>query len=513
MGEVWNLIESRARQTPDASMLVDQRGRTLTFAEYRLACESAAAGLVDLGIGRGSTVSWQLPTSLESTVLMGALARLGVTQNPLIPVLRTGELVPLFKDIAPDLFIVPPTWRGHDFEAMAHDLTNDNDANVLLCDHTKLAEIALPQGDPATLPPAEQESAVRWIYTTSGSTATPKAIAHTDASVIATSNSTVEQMPLAADDVFPVAFPIAHVGGISWLVAAWRTGCSLVLIDQFDPATSPLVMARYDATILGSATPFMFAYLEAQKAHGPEPLFPRLRFCMGGGGPIPPGLNTRLQDELGCRGIFNGYGLTECPIVGYPSWDDNNNLLDASAFVPGPDVAVRITDAEGDEVSPGVQGELRLRGPQLFSGYVNPALVATSFDSAGYVRTGDLAVQSTDGHVAITGRLKEIIVRNGENISTAELESALATHPGVADVAVIGLPDEIRGERICAVVVPTDPDQPPTRKSLNEVCEAAGLAPFKRVDVLRYRTALPRSPMGKLMKPAIIAETTAAHAS
>jgi acyl-coenzyme A synthetase/AMP-(fatty) acid ligase len=122
-------------------------------------------------------------------------------------------------------------------------------------------------------------------------------------------------------------------------------------------------------------------------------------------------------------------------------------------------------------------------------------------------------VQSPDGHVTITGRLKEIIVRNGENISTAELESALATHPGVADVAVIGLPDAAKGEKVCAVVVPIDPDRPPTRESLNAACDAAGLAPFKRVEALHYRTALPRSPMGKLMKPAIIAETTAAQAS
>lgn len=216
-------------------------------------------------------------------------------------------------------------------------------------------------------------------------------------------------------------------------------------------------MARYGATILGSATPFMFAYLDAQKAHGREPLFPHLRFCMGGGGPIPPGLNARLQRELGGDGIFNGYGLTECPIVGYPAWGDDNVLLDASAFVPGPGVSVRITDADGNQVPRDVQGELRLSGPQLFAGYLNPALASTSFDLAGFVRTGDLAIQSEDGHVTITGRLKEVIICNGENISTAELESVLAAHPGVADVAVIGMPDDVKGETVCAIVVPTNP--------------------------------------------------------
>ena len=510
MGEIWTLVESRAQDTPDAPMLVDERGRTLTFAQYRDVAESVAAGLLDLGLSPGSTVSWQLPTSVESAVLIGALARADLIQNPLIPVLREGELVPLFTDIAPDLIIVPPSFRGHDHAEMARTLAAGHHAQVVLCDHTLSETIDLPRGDPATLPPPAPGGPVRWIYTTSGSTATPKAIAHTDASVAATSNATVEQMPLGSDDVFPMAFPIAHIGGISWLAAAWRTGCSLVLIDQFDPATSPYVMARHGATILGSATPFMIAYLNAQHEHGSGPLFPHLRFCMGGGGPIPPGLNARLQEELGGRGIFNGYGLTECPIVGYPGWDDNNTMLDASAFLPGRDVSVRITDPDGHDLPPGTQGELRLRGPQMFTGFLNPALAATSHDADGYVRTGDLAIEDSDGHVTITGRLKEIIIRNGENISTAELESALAVHPGVADVAVIGLPHPIKGELICAVVVPADATHPPTKDALNQTCVAAGLAPFKRIEQLHYRSELPRSPMGKLMKTVITTQTVTA---
>lgn len=184
-------------------MLVDQRGRTLIFAEYRNAAESVAAGLLALDLSASSTVSWQLPTSLESAVLIGALARLDVTQNPLIPVLREGELVPLFADIEPDLIIVPPTWRGHDHETMARGLAADHNARIVLCDHTRSIGIALPLAERSTLPPARHEGGVRWIYTISGSTATPKAIAHTDASIVATSNATVEQMPIEADDVFP----------------------------------------------------------------------------------------------------------------------------------------------------------------------------------------------------------------------------------------------------------------------------------------------------------------------
>lgn len=247
------------------------------------------------------------------------------------------------------------------------------------------------------------------------------------------------------DDVFPVAFPLTHIGGVVWFITALRAGFALQLMDIFDPTTSPMEMASAGATILGSATPFFEAYLAAQREHGPARLFPRLRCCLAGGAPVASDLDNRVRSELGGEGVINGYGLTECPLVGFPPVPDRNGMRARSSWMPGPGVRVRIVNSEGVAAPPGCEGELRIRAPQMFSGYLDETLDADAFDTLGFFRTGDLATMGPLGEVTITGRLKEVIIRKGENISMLELEDVLVRHPDIADVAVVGIPDRERG--------------------------------------------------------------------
>ncbi|WP_409329987.1 AMP-binding enzyme [Trujillonella humicola] len=144
-----------------------------------------------------------------------------------------------------------------------------------------------------------------------------------------------------------------------------------------------------------------------------------------------------------------------------------------------------------------------MRGPQRFAGYLEADLDAAGLDEEGFVRTGDLGVLDDRGLVTITGRMKEIVVRNGENISMSEVEAVLATHPAVADVAVVGLPDERLGERCCAVVVPAPGTEPPTTADLGEHCRRAGLARYKAPEQIVVLAALPRNAMGKLQRAEI----------
>ena len=296
-----------------------------------------------------------------------------------------------------------------------------------------------------------------------------------------------------------MAYPYAHIGGMAWLVTALRVGCRIVLFDVFDALSSPAEMARQGATVLGSATPFFHAYLAAQRAHGSRPLFGRLRICMGGGAAIPADLDEVVRRELGGGGVANGYGLTEFPVAGYPPIDDAT-LKASSAWLPGPGVRARVVGADDVDCAPGQTGELRLRGPQCFAGYLESGMDATAFDEQGYVKTGDLAVAGERGEITITGRLKEIVVRNGENISVAEVEAVLATHPAVADVAVVGLPDPQRGERCCAVVATATGAQPLTLADVKEHCRAAGLARYKTPEQLEAVPAIPRNAMGKVQR-------------
>jgi acyl-CoA synthetase (AMP-forming)/AMP-acid ligase II len=281
------------------------------------------------------------------------------------------------------------------------------------------------------------------------------------------------------------------------LAASLIGGMRLVLFDAWDPATTPERMAAHRPTVLGSAQPFFRAYLDAQKRHGPEPLFPDLRTCTGGGAPTPPEVVHELVSVFGIRGVVQSWGLTEFPIASCAFPDDPPDELAETNGRPSPGVSVRVVD-----------GELRLKGPQCFRGYLDPSLDAAAFDDDGWFRTGDLGSVDAGGNVRITGRLKDVIIRNAENISALEVEDVLLRHPAVADVAVIGLPDARTGERVCAVVVVADAAaaEPPTLAALAQHCQAEGLAKQKCPEQVEVVPALERNAMGKLLMDKLKAE-------
>lgn len=492
-GAFWSLIEARATTTPDAVFLEDETDRPLTFAEYRSRAEEVAAGLLDCGIRPGTVVSWQLPTCIDTAVLMAALSRLSIVQNPLIPILRASEVGTIVASCRSDAFVTRSVWRGFDHGALAHDLEREHGLLPLVGDE-------LPVGDPARLPPPPgPEDVVRWIFSTSGSTAAPKSAKHTDRSAMAGMNAWLHYVRPNADDVVPIAFPIAHIGGINMIAASLTVGNRLLLIHTFDPVESPRLMAARGATILGSALPFFVAYLGAQRAHGSEKLFPRLRACVNGGAPKPPALHDEIKRELGGLGLIGSWGLTEFPIATSGGFDDDDEQLAMTEGRPAPGVEIRVVALDGTECGPGEEGELRLRGPQLFAGYTDESLNADAFDELGFFRTGDLGVVAPTGHVTITGRVKDIIIRNAENISATEVENVLHEHEAIADVAVIGVPDPTTGERVCAVVVPAD-GHVPTLQMLREHCDARGLARQKVPERIEIVDAIPRNSMGKALK-------------
>ncbi|HVX19314.1 MAG TPA: AMP-binding protein [Acidimicrobiales bacterium] len=487
-GTFWALVEAAAVDRPDSVILSDDHGRSLTTAGYRDAAMRAAAGLAGHGVGPGTVVSWQLPTTLEAAVLMAALAGLGAVQNPIIPVFREREIAFIVEQVDTALLVVPETWRGFDHGAMAR--ATGRRVLALDLDGEPGSELRLPEGDPAHLTdPPQSATERRWVYYSSGTTADPKGVCHHDAGLIASSNGMVDGLELAEGDVYPIAWPFAHIGGIAMLSAVLRAGGTLVLFDVFDPATVGERMAAHQPTILGSATPFFNAYLAAQRRHGAEPLFPRLRACVAGGAPTPAAVNREVAEVLGVDGVLDAWGLTEFPVATSESPRDPNPGTTVGRPVTGVDARV-------------VDGELRLKGPQCFVGYVDASLDAAAFDGEGWFRTGDLGSVTAEGRVRVEGRLKDIIIRNAENISALEVEEALLLHESVADVAVLGVPDERTGERVCAVVVPA-PDAEPSLDGLVAHCLDHGLARFKCPEQLEVVEELPRSPMGKVQKRAI----------
>jgi acyl-CoA synthetase (AMP-forming)/AMP-acid ligase II len=294
---------------------------------------------------------------------------------------------------------------------------------------------------------------VRWILYSSGTTADPKGAQHTDASLIASFVGLVRVLELRPDDRHAFVFPLTHVGGIGWLLASLMAGFAHIAVAIFEPKSVIPLLARHGVTQAGAGTVFHQAYLAAQREQPGAPLFPRVRAFPGGGAPKPPQLHYDVKKELGGLGIVSGYGLTECPIIAMNTVrNSDEELAHTEGRANPPEAEIRVVRSDGTPAAPGEEGELCFRGPQLFRGYLDARLDGAAFDADGFFRTGDLGRLDAGGCVVVTGRTKDVIIRKGENISAKEVEDLLYTHPKVADVAVIGLPDPALGERCCAVV-------------------------------------------------------------
>lgn len=495
---LWSLIEQRARHSPSCTFLRDEEGRTLTFEEYRDLAQRVAMGLYEKGVSSGSTVAWQLPTWQEALVLSGALARLGARQVPMLPILREASVSFICHQVEADMLVVPRLWKEFDHAAMAHSIRAELPAMQVLA----IDKGELPQGD-ATLPPppaeVAQEEPVRWIFYTSGTTADPKGALHTDSAIVATAFGMVAVLELASDDVVPMVFPVTHIGGFVWLVSHLLVGCASLLVEAFSPDVVPY-MRNHGVTVAGAGTPFAQTYLKVQRQNPDIAIMPQLRCVTGGGSPKPPQIHFDVKQELGCAGFVSGYGLTECPIAVMNTVRDPDERLAHTEGRALPGMQIKIMTPDGRQASAGEPGVIWLRGPHQCRGYVDPSLNATAFDAEGFLDTGDVGYLEAGGWLVVTGRVKDIIIRKGENISAKKVEDALYQHPEIADVAVVGLPDAERGELVCAVVELSDPESNLTLEDISAFSQQHGLLKQEAPERLEYVAHLPRNPSGKVLK-------------
>lgn len=499
---LWELVTRRVAASPDAVMTVDDQDVEVTYLEFHDRAERAAAGLAGLGVGQGDVVSWMLPTWHESLILAAALARLGAVQNPIIPIYRDREVGFVTAQAGTKLLIVPGEWRNFDYVAMAERIREANSSKFAILTVNR----ALPDGDPATLPAPPEPPATRddepvsWLFYTSGTTADPKGARHTDGDIIVTARGMCDCLGCVEDDRNLMAFPVTHIAGPIWLCSSLLYGLSNVITEGFNPTETPKLASHADVTMAGSATAFHMAYLAAQRAHGDEKLFPHLRNCPGGGAPKPPQLHFDIKNELGGQGIVSGWGLTEAPILTMGHVRDPDDKLAETEGRPMPGVQLRaVSPADGRVVGPNEEGELQAKAPQLMRGYLDASLDEAGF-SDGWFRTGDLGVIDEQGYVRITGRLKDVIIRKGENVSAKEVEDLLYTHERVADVAVIGVPDTDRGEMVVAIVA-VQPDAAPLEfVEMQEFLKAKCLRIQAIPERLEHLGEIPRNASGKVVK-------------
>jgi cyclohexanecarboxylate-CoA ligase len=457
---MWQTALTAAQSFGDREFVVDEHGQRLSFTDAIDRATDVAGGLVSMGIGPGSAVSWMLPTRIDALILTLALCRLSAVQNPILAAYGGRDLE----------FVLAQTSAEH-FFTVDDELPTDPDA-------------VLP---PFTAPGPRE---TRWVFYTSGTTAAPKGARHTDASLLAGARALVTSLNLDRDDRVGMSFPVAHIGGCAcWLAASLISGCTLLLTERFVVGDNVEYLRRERATIPSSGTVFTVAYLDAARKRPGEQLFPNVRVLTSGAAPKPPGLHVAVREELGGFGVMSAFGMTEAPVSTFTHFDDSDDVLDATEGRATEGVEVRVVD-----------GELRLRGPQVMLGYVDSSLDSDAFDDDGFLRTGDLASLDEQGNVTITGRRKDIIIRGGENISASEIEGLLLAHPKVADVALIGVPDPRLGERACAVVVASDPSDLPSLVELTGFLRDGGLRVYALPERLEIVDALPRNATGKVLK-------------
>jgi acyl-CoA synthetase (AMP-forming)/AMP-acid ligase II len=493
--DLWSALELRAGATPEAVVLVDRYGRRVRFSELRDDATEVAAGLSALGVTAGDVVAWELPTWVEAVVLAIALNRIGAVQVPIIAIYREREVTHCCRQTGARWLLTASEFRGFDFASMGSSI-----AGTLGLAHLTIERGSVPRGDPSALPPhVPRPDDPRWVFYTSGTTSEPKGARHNDRALSWVGAQMAARMQLGPASRYALPFPFPHVGGILLLYSALQSGCTHLLEDAFDPVETTAFLAREGVTHAGTGTPFHLAYLTEQRKQPHRALFPDLVCCPGGASPKPPTLHETVKRELGGIGIVSSWGLTEAPILSYSTFTDPEDKLATTEGRPLDGVTLRSVRDDGSVAGSGEEGELQVRAPQVTMGYVDASLDAAAF-SDGWFRTGDLGTIDADGFVQITGRLKDVIIRNGENISAKEVEDLLFAHPAVADVAVIGLPDARTGERVCAVIAPASGSPPLSLTEAKAWLESKGLRRQAVPEQIEHVDALPRNPAGKVTK-------------
>ena len=407
----------------------------------------------------------------------------------------------MLRETGAEWFLVPGLWRGFDYQEMAVGLAGEMESPPAVM----VVYDSLPVGDPAVLPPVPvvsrdpADQPLRWVYSTSGTTSDPKGVRHTDATLIAGGIGMAESLDMSPDDVGSMAFPYTHIGGPDYLFTVLAVGFPVILLETFVPEEAVPVLRRHGATMAGGTTAFYQAFVNEQRKQPDEPIIPTLRLLSGGGAPKPPEVFFEVKRVMHIPCV-HGMAMTEVPMGAMGSPHDTDEQLAYTDGKPIRDLEIKIVDEDGVEVPTGTNGELRVRGPMVCKGYTRPELTAAAFDEDGFFRTGDLAHVRADGHVVATGRIKDIIIRKGENISAKDIEDLLYQHPKIAEVAVIGLPDKERGERVCAVIETVPGQTPLTLPELKDYCRQAGLMNQKIPEQLENVEDFPRNATLKILK-------------
>ncbi len=465
-----------------------------------------AAGLRALGLGPGDVVAFQLPNWVEAAITFYACAMLGVTLVPIVHFYGPKEVGFILRQSRARALIMVARIGQRDYLA---DLGTVRDGlpdleHVVVVGGTEadgraagdLSFEDLRGAEKIDGPVAVDPDGPALIAYTSGTTADPKGVVHTHRTL----GCEVRQLSghqALRDRPNLVGAPVGHaIGMLGGLLCPLVGGRPIYMIDGWDPPTVLNAMVE-EQIAAGSGSTYFFTSLLDCPGYGPEHV-ELMRYIGLGGSPIPNAVAERA-DELGIS-LVRSYGCTEHPSVTGSQHTAPKEKRIHTDGCPLEWVEVRTVDEDDHDVEVGQPGEILTRGPDRFAGYTDPVLTAAAVDEDGWFRTGDVGVIDAEGYLTITDRVKDIIIRGGENVSAAEVEQLLAHMPGVAEVAVVAAPDERLGEHGCAFFRMLPGSDAPDLEAVRAHLAAAGLARQKWPEELRVVDELPRTASGKVQK-------------
>jgi cyclohexanecarboxylate-CoA ligase len=517
MGEA-RLITDRLRQIaendPERHCVSDGPYGRFTYGQIAEQVDRIAVGLAHQGIGKGDVVIVQLPNWVPFVVFHIALTRIGAITATIPIAYRENELNKAIGLTDAKALIVPKIFAKHNFEKMAKSVAQcaDSPLTVVYVDgpeessitHLLTYENMLKQSwesrsSEILCPPISLDDTTA-IGFTSGTTGALKATIYDTRILHETNLGLLERYGLNEEDRILGFSPLGHAVGFTHILRMGFTiGGSLSLLDRWNPEEAMEIAKAEGTTFVTGATPFLLDFVYHPALRNYDSLG-SIRLFLCGGATIPQKLMEDAQDALPNTYTSPLWGMTECGGVTTCPFDAPPEKLLTTDGLPCDRMELKIVDPDGQSLPPNEEGELYVRGPMLTKGYYAQLdLTRESYLKDGFFRTGDLARMDEDGYIKITGRIKDLIIRGGVNISTTEIEEVLFSHPDISNVAVVGMPDPRLGERVCAFLTLSG-DHAPELKEIQDWMNKHKVSKQKWPERVEIIDELPMTASKKIQK-------------
>jgi len=484
------LLKQRVSATPDKPFLFSEvDSRQFTYKEFEAAVMRTAQMLASSGIRKGDAVSLLLPNSVEYVIAYCACWRLGALAGPINSLLKSQEIAYVISNSEAKALLI-----NSEFLPVIESIRDDL-PTVILFDNE--AEATRAQTDIAVPDAALNADDEAIIIYTSGTTGKPKGCLLTHGNVIANARQISSWLSFTEQDRLLTIMPLFHMNAVSvTTMSAMYAGGSTVVSPKFSASRFWQIVSDYQITSFGSVATMLSMLLSTYPDGVPAGLkTDQLRFAMCGSAPVPAEVLRRFEETFNCL-VVEGYGLSESTCRSTFNPPDERRRPGSCGVPIGNEM--RVVDEEDRDVPEGELGEIVLRGENILKGYYkNDVANATAFRN-GWFHTGDIGYRDADGFYYIVDRKSDMIIRGGENIYPREIDEVLYQHPGVAAAAAVGVPDELYGEEVAAVIV-LKPEASVSEQEVIDYCKAR-LADFKCPKSVRFVEDVPKGPTGKLLK-------------